>query len=70
MIGRKPAYLRRLDRRRQARTEYSAQAPSGPPPAGPRACSRRQEGDEYVCHCGTRWDTHEDRPPCRFNGGY
>ena len=24
----------------------------------------RQESDEYVCPCGLRWDTHEERPPC------
>jgi hypothetical protein len=28
------------------------------------ACPVRQEGDEYACPCGLRWDVHEDRPPC------
>lgn len=27
-------------------------------------CTQRQEGDEYVCRCGVRWDVHEERPPC------
>jgi hypothetical protein len=70
MVSRKPAYIRRLNKRRASRSEYCVEQPSAPPPSGPRACSRRQEGDEYVCHCGARWDIHDDRPPCRFNGGY
>jgi hypothetical protein len=63
-------YRRRARERVRDRTEYSAQRPSEPPPAGPRPCSRRQEGDEYVCHCGMRWGTGEERPPCPYNGGF
>lgn len=70
MRGRRPSYLRRLEKRRKSRSEYCAQPPSAPPPAGPRACSKRQEGDECVCHCGLRWDVQEARPACPYNGGY
>lgn len=55
---------------RRRRYEYSAQPPPAPTPSGPRACSRRQEGDEYVCHCGLRWAVDDQRPPCHHQGSY
>lgn len=38
-------------------------APAKPEPKCPEPM---QQGDEYVCKaCLVRWDTHEERPPCR-----
>lgn len=61
---------RRFKGKPRHRYEYGAKPPAAPVPTGPRACSRRREGDEYVCHCGARWDVQDGRPPCKFNGGY
>jgi hypothetical protein len=52
------------------RYQYGAKPLPAPTPAGPRACSRRQEGDEYVCHCGLRWGVDDPRPPCPHLGSY
>jgi hypothetical protein len=35
-----------------------------------RPCSARREGDESVCHCGTRWTAGSDRPQCIHEGSY
>lgn len=52
------------------RYEYGAKPPQAPTPSGPRACTRRQEGDEYACHCGLRWSVDDPRPPCQHLGSF